>query len=84
MDFTRVFTTFGIRSRVIYGRTTFLKVTSSEVIFDTFGFQAAGVVDLLRRVQRVTLTNVMLTKYCFATEKGIAAQLVARLPSIFV
>jgi len=81
---TRGFKTFGIRSRVIYGRTTIRKVASSEVIFDTFGFQAAGFVDLLRRVQRVTLTNVMLTKFCFACKKGIAAQLVARLPSIFV
>jgi len=81
---TRGFTTFGIRSRVIYGRTIILKVASSEVIFDTFGFQAAGVVDLLRRVQRVTLTNVMLTKFCFASEKGIAVQLLARLPSIVV
>lgn len=75
---TRGFTTFGIRSRVIYGRTTIRKVASSEVIFDTFGFQAAGFVDLLRRVQRVTLTNVMLTKFCFPSEKCNALFLLKR------
>jgi len=60
--------------------------------FDTFGFLAPEVVDLLHRVQKVMHRNVMsprsmnvvLTRIGFAIQKGLAAQLVARLPSIQV
>jgi len=60
--------------------------------FDTFGFLALKAVDLLHRVQKVMHSNVMsprsvnvvFTKIDFAIQKGIAAQLVARLPSIQV
>ncbi|KAL4585505.1 hypothetical protein LXL04_010126 [Taraxacum kok-saghyz] len=57
--------------------------------FDTFGFLATEAVDLLKRVQRVMHSNVMTPKsmdvvfkrVSFAIQKGVAAQLVARLPS---
>ncbi|KAL4557593.1 hypothetical protein LXL04_035777 [Taraxacum kok-saghyz] len=57
--------------------------------FDTFGFLAPEAVDLLNRVQRVMHSNVMTPKsmnvvfkrVSFAIPKGVAAQLVARLPS---
>ncbi|GKB14778.1 ATP-dependent zinc metalloprotease FTSH 12, chloroplastic, partial [Tanacetum coccineum] len=57
--------------------------------FDTFGFLAPEGVELLTRVQRVMNSNVMtprsinvvFTRIGFAIQKGLAAQLVARLPS---
>ena len=57
--------------------------------FDTFGFLAPEAVDLLNRVQRVMDSNVMSPKsmdvvfkrVSFAIQKGVAAQLVARLSS---
>ena len=60
--------------------------------FDTFGFLAPEVVDLLHRIQKVKhsnvisprFMNVVFTRICFAIQKGLAAQLVARLPSIQV
>jgi len=60
--------------------------------FDTFGFLAPQVVDLLHRVQKVMHSNVMsprsmnvvFTMIGFAIQKGLAAQLVACLPSIQV
>jgi hypothetical protein len=60
--------------------------------FDTFGFLASEVVGLLHRVQKVMHNNVMssrsmnvvFTRIGFAIQKGLAAQLVARLPSIQV
>ena len=60
--------------------------------FDTFGFLAPEAVDLLHRVQRVMhgnvvspkSMNVVFTRIGFAIQKGLAAQLVARLPSIHV
>ena len=60
--------------------------------FDTFGFLAPEVVDLLHRVQKVMHRNVMsprsmnvvLTRIGFAIQKSLAAQLVVRLPSIQV
>ncbi|GKE92638.1 hypothetical protein Tco_1573733 [Tanacetum coccineum] len=56
--------------------------------FDTFGFLAPEAVELLSRVQRVMHNNVMtpiFTDVVFksidlAIQKGLAAQLVARLP----
>ncbi|KAJ0808609.1 putative exostosin [Helianthus annuus] len=58
--------------------------------FDTFGFLAPEAVDLLSRVQRVMHSNVMtprsmnvvFKRLSFAIQKGVAAQLVARLPTI--
>ena len=58
--------------------------------FDTFGFLAPEAVELLNRVQRVMhsnvisprSTNVVFKRTRFAIQKGLAAQLVARLPSI--
>ena len=58
--------------------------------FDTFGFLAPEAVELLNRVQRVMYsniisprsTNVVFKRIGFAIQKGLAAQLVARLPSI--
>ncbi|KAJ0755819.1 putative reverse transcriptase domain, exostosin, DNA/RNA polymerase superfamily [Helianthus annuus] len=58
--------------------------------FDTFGFLALEAVDLLSRVQRVMHSNVMtprsmnvvFKRLSFAIQKGVAAQLVARLPTI--
>ena len=60
--------------------------------FDTFGFLAPEVVDLLHRVEKVMHSNVMsprsmnvvFTRIDFAIKKGLAAQLVARLPSVQV
>ncbi|GJZ88958.1 putative reverse transcriptase domain-containing protein [Tanacetum coccineum] len=57
--------------------------------FDTFGFLAPEAVELLSRVQRVMhsnvmtprSTNVVFKRIGFAIQKGLAAQLVARLPS---
>ncbi|GKE87673.1 hypothetical protein Tco_1565148 [Tanacetum coccineum] len=57
--------------------------------FDTFGFLAPEAVELLSRVQRVMHNNVMTPRSTdvifkrigFAIQKGLAAQLVARLPS---
>ncbi|GJU89220.1 putative reverse transcriptase domain-containing protein [Tanacetum coccineum] len=57
--------------------------------FDTFGFLAPEAVELLTRVQRVMNSNVMtprsinvvFTRIGFAIQKGLAAQLIARLPS---
>ncbi|MFS8017406.1 hypothetical protein Hanom_Chr15g01380001 [Helianthus anomalus] len=59
-------------------------------VFDTFGFLAPEAVDLLCRVQRVMHSNVMtlrsmdvvFKRLSFAIQKGLAAQLVARLPTI--
>jgi len=60
--------------------------------FDTFDFLAPEVVDLLHRVQKVMHSNVMsprsmnvvFTRIDFTIQKGLAAQLVTRLPSIQV
>ncbi|GKE14526.1 putative reverse transcriptase domain-containing protein [Tanacetum coccineum] len=57
--------------------------------FDTFGFLAPEAVELLSRVQRVMHSNVMtprsrdvvFKRIGFAIQKGLAGQLVARLPS---
>ncbi|GJX71626.1 hypothetical protein Tco_0308797 [Tanacetum coccineum] len=57
--------------------------------FDTFGFLAPEAVELLSRVQRVMhskvmtprSTDVVFKRIGFAIQKGLAAQLVARLPS---
>nr|GFA95879.1 putative exostosin-like protein [Tanacetum cinerariifolium] len=57
--------------------------------FDTFGFLAPEAVELLSRVQRVMHNNVMTPRSTnvvfkhigFVIQKGLAAQLVARLPS---
>ena len=57
--------------------------------FDTFGFLAPEAVELLNRVQRAMhsnvvtprSTNVVFKRISFAIQKGLAAQLVARLPS---
>ncbi|GJT16820.1 retrovirus-related pol polyprotein from transposon TNT 1-94 [Tanacetum coccineum] len=57
--------------------------------FDTFGFLAPEAVELLNRVQRVMnsnvmtprSTNVVFHRIIFAIQKGLVAQLVARLPS---
>ncbi|MFS7922425.1 hypothetical protein Hanom_Chr03g00248991 [Helianthus anomalus] len=58
--------------------------------FDTFGFLVPEAVDLLSRVQRVMHSNVMTSRSMdvvfkrdsFAIQKEVAAQLVARLPTI--
>jgi hypothetical protein len=60
--------------------------------FDTFGFLTPEPVDILKRVQKVMHSNmasprsldVMFKRIGFAIQKGLAAQLVARLPSIKV
>ncbi|KAJ0770727.1 putative reverse transcriptase domain, exostosin [Helianthus annuus] len=60
--------------------------------FDTFGFLAPEAVDLLSRVQRVMHSNVMtprsmdvvFKRLSFAIQKGVAAQLIARLPTISI
>ncbi|GKE49973.1 hypothetical protein Tco_1481231 [Tanacetum coccineum] len=57
--------------------------------FDTFGFLAPEAMELLSRFQRVMHSNVMTPRSTdvvfkrigFAIQKGLAAQLVARLPS---
>jgi len=61
-------------------------------VFDTFDFLAPEVVDLLHIVQKVMHNNVMsprpmnvvFTMIDFVIQKDVAAQLVARLPSIQV
>ncbi|KAF5801739.1 hypothetical protein HanXRQr2_Chr06g0251561 [Helianthus annuus] len=58
--------------------------------FDAFGFLAPEAVDLLSRVQRTIHSNVMtprsmdvvFKRLSFAIQKGVATQLVARLPTI--
>ena len=60
--------------------------------FDNFGFLASEAVDLLHTVQKVMHNNVMslrsmnvvFSRIGFAIQKGLAAQLVAHLPSIQV
>ncbi|KAI3750270.1 hypothetical protein L2E82_20904 [Cichorium intybus] len=60
--------------------------------FDTFGFLVSEAVELLNRVQRVmhstimspTSMNFVFKRIGFAIQKGLAAQLVARLPNIFI
>ena len=60
--------------------------------FDTFGFLAPDAVNILQRIQRVMHSNVVsprsvdvvFKRIGFAIQKGLAAQLVARLPSIQV
>ncbi|KAL7616032.1 hypothetical protein Lser_V15G02805 [Lactuca serriola] len=57
--------------------------------FDTFGFLAPDVVELLKRVQRIMHSNVIsprsldvfFKRINFTIQKGLAAQLVARLSS---
>nr|GEV89605.1 putative reverse transcriptase domain-containing protein [Tanacetum cinerariifolium] len=57
-------------------------------VFDTFGFFAPEAVELLSQVQRVMHSNVMtprspdviFKRIGFVIQKGLAAQLVARLP----
>ncbi|CAH1413770.1 unnamed protein product [Lactuca virosa] len=59
-------------------------------LFNTFGFLAPEAVELLNRVQRVMhfnvksprSTNIVFKRIGFAIQKGLAAQLVACLPSI--
>jgi len=61
-------------------------------VFDTFGFLASEVVDLLYRIQKVMHANVMpprsmdvvFTRIGFVIQKGLAAQLVVHLPPIYV
>ncbi|AES81822.1 hypothetical protein MTR_7g100970 [Medicago truncatula] len=61
-------------------------------VFDTFGFIASEVVDLLHRVQRVMHNNAMsprsmnvvFMRIDFAIQKCLTSQLVARLPPIHV
>jgi hypothetical protein len=56
--------------------------------FDTFGFLAPEVVDLLKRVQTIMHNNivshrslnVVFRRIDFVIQKGLAAQLVVRLP----
>ncbi|KAI3721949.1 hypothetical protein L2E82_32969 [Cichorium intybus] len=60
--------------------------------FDTFGFLASEAVELLNRVQRVMHSTIMsprsmnfvFKRIGFAIQKGLAAQLVARLPNVFM
>jgi hypothetical protein len=60
--------------------------------FDTFDFLAPEAVDLLKRVQKVMHSNIVAPKSMnivfqrlgFAIQKGLAAQLVVRLPFINV
>jgi hypothetical protein len=60
------------------------------VAFDTFGFLTPEAVSLLQRVQKVMnnnvvsprATNVIFKRIGFAIKKGLATQLVARLPFI--
>ncbi|MFS7934949.1 hypothetical protein Hanom_Chr05g00397681 [Helianthus anomalus] len=64
--------------------------SSIPFAFDTFGFLAPEAVDLLSRVQRVMHSNVMTPRFMdvvfkrlsFVIQKGVAAQLAARLPTI--
>jgi hypothetical protein len=54
--------------------------------FDTFRFLAPEAVSLLQRIQKVmnsnvvSAMNVVFKRIGFAIQKGVAAQLVARLP----
>jgi hypothetical protein len=58
--------------------------------FDTFGFLALEAVDLLKRIQKFMHSNIMSHRFMdavfqrlsFAIQKGLAAQLIARLPFI--
>ena len=60
--------------------------------FDTFGFLAPEAVKFLSRVQRVVQSNFatlkkqnfIFSRIGFAIQKGVAAQLVARLPAILL
>jgi hypothetical protein len=60
--------------------------------FDTFGFLASEAVNILKRVQKNLHSNVafprslnvVFKRIGFAIQKGLAAQLVACLPSIKV
>jgi hypothetical protein len=56
--------------------------------FDTFGFLAPEAVSLLHRIQKIMnsnivsprIMNVVFKRIEFAIQKGVAAQIVARLP----
>jgi hypothetical protein len=58
--------------------------------FDTFDFLAPEAVELLNRIQKIMHSNVMsprsmnvvFQRLSFAIQKGLAAQLVVRLPFI--
>jgi hypothetical protein len=58
--------------------------------FDTFGFLAPDAMNILKRLQRVMHSivvshrslDVVFKRIEFAIQKGLAAQFVARLPSI--
>nr|GEU97610.1 putative exostosin-like protein [Tanacetum cinerariifolium] len=60
--------------------------------FDTFGFLAPKTEKFLNRVQRVVQSNcstpkaqnIIFSRIGFAIQKGVAAQLVARLPAILL
>ncbi|GJX53998.1 putative reverse transcriptase domain-containing protein [Tanacetum coccineum] len=60
--------------------------------FDTFGFLAPEAEEFLNRVQRVVQSNFstpktqnfIFSRISFAIQKGVAAQLVARLPAILL
>nr|GEV17998.1 putative exostosin-like protein [Tanacetum cinerariifolium] len=60
--------------------------------FDTFGFLAPETEKFLNRVQRVVqsncstpkIQNFIFSRIGFAIQKGVAAQLVARLPAILL
>jgi len=65
LNLTRGLTTFRIRSRVIYGRITFIKVSSSEVIFDTLGFQAAGFLTFYVEFKGSRLQMLCLRNFVF-------------------
>jgi hypothetical protein len=60
--------------------------------FDTFGFPAPETVDLLKIIQRVMYNNVVTPRSIdvvfrrlgSAIQKGLAAQLVVRLPLVHV
>ncbi|MFS7921629.1 hypothetical protein Hanom_Chr03g00239241 [Helianthus anomalus] len=60
--------------------------------FDTFGSLAPEAIRFLERVQRVVHSNIssprdrgfVFTRLGFAIQKGVAAQLVARLPAILL
>ncbi|GJY77256.1 hypothetical protein Tco_0482372 [Tanacetum coccineum] len=60
--------------------------------FDTFGFLAPEAEEFLNRVQRVVQSNFstpktqnfIFSRIGFAIQKGVAAQLVARLPAILL
>ncbi|GKB46176.1 hypothetical protein Tco_0896929 [Tanacetum coccineum] len=60
--------------------------------FDTFGFLAPEAEEFFNRVQRVVQSNFstpktqnfIFSRIGFAIQKGVAAQLVARLPAILL